>query len=347
MKKVSGAFMNNLRYVCLIFVVTFGLITIIGSGGGGGGGGGSSSDSTGDTSNGQITITFPTSESSYTEYCNSVDLSGEAFISPTWSRCCTGSAEDTGVTVTWENRTTGESGNASQRVDICYLLFSPYLCDHTWSVSVPLILGDNFIVVTASDPAGETGKDSITVVKPEYTYCISGKVVNMNGRPLGTSVSDIDLHLSGENIDEDAIVYANGSYEIGCIPNGSYTLTPTSPMDYTFEPEYHTIVINGSDVSEINFVGDGYFISGRVKDENDIGMSSVMIDLSSNGSKIFHVYTHNTDKGYYEVAVPNGTYTLTPLYIDFYPHYIFTPKNATVTVNDEDVINVNFLAKLN
>jgi len=30
----------------------------------------------------------------------------------------------------------------------------------------------------------------------------------MNGQPLGTFVSDIDLLLSGENIDEDAIVYA-------------------------------------------------------------------------------------------------------------------------------------------
>ncbi len=342
MKKARNGFINYLRAFCLIIVITFGLAAIVGSGGGGGSG-----DNTGDTSNGLITIVYPTSESSYTEYCNSVDLSGEAFISPTWSRCCTGSAEDTGVTVTWENKTTGESGNASQHVDICYFFMTPHLCDHTWNASVPLTLGDNLIVVTASDPAGKTGNDSITVAKPEYTYCISGKVVNVNGQPLGTFVSDIDLHLSGENIDEDAMVYADGSYGIACIPNGSYTLTPTSPMDYTFEPEYHTIVINGSDVSEINFVADGYFISGRVKDENDIGISNVRIDFSSNDSIISHVYTHAIDKGYYEVVVPNGTYTLTPLYIDFLLHYTFTPENITVTVNNEDVINVNFLAKLN
>ena len=41
MKKASSAFMSNLRYVLLIFVITFGLISIIGSGGGSSGASGS------------------------------------------------------------------------------------------------------------------------------------------------------------------------------------------------------------------------------------------------------------------------------------------------------------------
>jgi len=341
MKKIKSG-PNILRFICLCSVIAFGLMTIVGSGGGGGGGG-SSGDNTGDTSNELITINYPASESSYTEYCNFVNLSGEAFISPTWSRCCTGSAEDTGVTVIWENKTTGESGNASQYIDICGLL-TPFLCNHTWDASVPLILGDNFIVVTASDPAGETGNDSITVTKPEYTYYISGNVTNTDGRALGIFVTDIELQLSDENIEQGCKVSVDGRYAFACIPNGSYTITPISPMGYTFEPEYRTVVINGSDVSEINFVGDGYFISGQVKDENNSGISDVRIDLSSNDSTIFYAYTN--DNGSYEIAAPNGTFTLTPHDVSiFLPTYTFTPENVTVTVNDEDVINVNFLAK--
>ena len=37
MKKVKNELINNLRYICLIVVVAFGLIGIVGSGGGGGG----------------------------------------------------------------------------------------------------------------------------------------------------------------------------------------------------------------------------------------------------------------------------------------------------------------------
>ena len=37
MKKVKNELSNNLRYICLIVVIAFGLIGIVGSGGGGGG----------------------------------------------------------------------------------------------------------------------------------------------------------------------------------------------------------------------------------------------------------------------------------------------------------------------
>jgi len=324
-----------LRYLCISCVILFGVISIIGSGGGGGE---SSGDNTSEINNGWITIDYPTSESSFTTNCNGVYLSGEAFISPTWWRCCSGSAEDTGVTVTWENTSTGESGSASQDVDICGLL-SYFLCDHTWNASVSLRLGDNHIVVTASDPAGNTGSDSITVTKPIYTYYISGSVTNADGKALGIKVTDIDLHLSGENLETGAKVSVDGSYGIACIPNGTYTLTATSSMGYTFEPEFQTVVITGSDVSEINFIGNVHFIYGWVRYENDTGVSDSRIDLSSNDSTIFTVYTD--DNGYYEVAAPNGTYIITPHILN--PDYTISPTNATVTVDNKDVME-NFLA---
>src|SRR5256885_7527136 len=61
---------------------------------------------------GFISIDSP-ADSTYTTEFDSVYLSGSAFISPASSRCCSFSASDTGVTVTWTS-STGESGGADQ-----------------------------------------------------------------------------------------------------------------------------------------------------------------------------------------------------------------------------------------
>lgn len=304
-----------------------------------GGGGGDSGDYTGDESGGLITIYNPTSESSYTEYCNSVNLRGEAFISSTWSRCCSGSAEDTGVTVTWENKATGESVNATQYVRTCYLFGTPLLCDHTWRASVPLTLGDNDIVVTAYDPA-KMGQDSITVTKPEYTYYISGEVVNPNGIGLGWHGAWIEMHITGENMDKFGATSLDGSYGLACIPNGSYTITPRSDLDYDFEPESHAVFVNSGDVSGVDFVAEAYIISGYIRRENGTGVSGISVELSD--TDLSASYPGTDDEGFYRFAVPNATYTITPH--DWWGFYTFNPPSTTLTIDSEDVINTNFTA---
>jgi hypothetical protein len=303
--------------------------------------GGGSGNYTGDDSSGLITIDNPTSESSYTEYCNSVHLEGEAFISSTWSRCCSGSAEDTGVTVTWENKATGEIGNATQYVRICYLFGTPFLCDHLWKASVPLTLGENFIVVTASDPAGKRGNDSITVTKPEYTYYISGEVVNPNGIGLGWHGAWIEMHITGENIDKFGATSLDGSYGLACIPNGSYTITPRSNLDYNFEPESQVVFVNSGNVSGVDFVAEAYIISGYIRRENGTGVSGISVKLSDTDLSVS--YPSTDDEGFYRFAVPNGTYAITP-YEWWLPVYIFNPPSTTVTIDSDDVTNVNFTA---
>jgi hypothetical protein len=97
-------------------------------------------------------------------YPDEAYLNGEAFISPTWYRCCSGSAEDTGVTVTWTNLTTNTTGPASQFVTYnCVPLIGCYLSDHYWSAYVPIVAGNNRIRVTASDPSGNVGNAEVTV----------------------------------------------------------------------------------------------------------------------------------------------------------------------------------------
>jgi len=85
-----------------------------------------------------VTITIPTTNSSYTTTNSTIDLGGSA------------SDSTSGVSaVTWNNDK-GGSGIASGITG--------------WSISnISLASGDNLITVTASDNAGNTGEDTITV----------------------------------------------------------------------------------------------------------------------------------------------------------------------------------------
>lgn len=102
-------------------------------------------------------------ETSATE-SSSAGIWGTAFVSPNHWRCCTGKASDTGVTVTWINSTTGVSDNARQFPRYVPFFFQYVLLGtQDWSATIPLVVGDNVITATATDPGGNLGRATITV----------------------------------------------------------------------------------------------------------------------------------------------------------------------------------------
>jgi len=93
---------------------------------------------TGDTALPTITITGPTSSSSYSTRSQSITVSGT-------------SSDNVGVTrVSWTN-TAGGSGTATGTTN--------------WSVEIPLQQGTNAITITATDAAGNLGIDTLSVSK--------------------------------------------------------------------------------------------------------------------------------------------------------------------------------------
>lgn len=329
-----------MRYPSVSALIIAMIALLAGCGGGGGGGGGAVPGPTG----GWVTITSPSDTGQAATSCNAVSLGGEAFISSDYYRCCTGSADDTGVAVTWENLVTGASGAAAQSVRICYLFGTPYLCDHTWSASVPLVLGDNIIKVTAADPGGTGGTDTITVYKPEYSYTVSGVLSTYEGIGLGYFQSGVELQLTG-GLDLTAIPSSAGTvgqYQFTCIPDGSYTVEPvTSSFNYVFAPDFHAFSVAGQDVSNLDFKTDAYAVAGTITYETS-GLpvdSGVKVELTD-GSASWYWYVQ--PGGVYSYAVPSGTYTITPSAL-FCPGCTFTPASRTVDIIDSSVPGLDFV----
>lgn len=103
---------------------------------------------------GWVEIQVPTTACTYAAAGTTLALSGTAFVSPTWWHCC---PADAGVTVTWRNSATSESGTATSTVT------GGITWTHEWSAMVPISSGSNAITITAADPSGKTGTKTLTV----------------------------------------------------------------------------------------------------------------------------------------------------------------------------------------
>ena len=107
---------------------------------------------------GWVRITYPTEDPTYVTPYDSIYLKGRAFVSPGWYTCC---PPNPAVTVTWLNAATSTSGQATSNAYLSDPFFRVIV--HEWSASINLALGANSITLTATDPGGNMGTDSITV----------------------------------------------------------------------------------------------------------------------------------------------------------------------------------------
>jgi hypothetical protein len=313
------------------------LFLLAGCGGGGGGG-----DEPPLPSGGWVTITSPTDEPTFTDYCNEAYLSGEAFISPDWSAVGFDGTVITGVTVTWFNAATGGSGTATQQASICYFMTTPYPCDNTWRAAVPMAVGSNQITVTASDPSGRTGTDTITINHPEPSFSVSGTVRTEAGVGLSFRESQLDLTLSDGSTTRRTVTSIDGSYQFSCARSGvPYSVTPSSPIAYEFTPPQQVVQVLNADLSDVDFTTPAWFISGRVLLESGGGVPGILVQVSGTGTVVSQLTDHS---GSYRLALPNGTYTLWAS--DFWGYYTLSPDGwvSPVLINSADVTEQNFLA---
>ena len=285
-----------------------------------------------------ISITSPTTDPTFSQVCSSELLLGSMGLgtSAKFSPVTVKGEELTGVRVTWMNAATGVSGQARQNAFSCTIFDIPLICDLTWGNIIPLVLGDNRITVTATDTAtGGASTATITIKKPILTFTVSGSFLSHLGIPPGFTNSTLDITGVGTNGSHfDNIVEPTGSYALSCVPDGIYTLTPSSTINYNFSPANRSVIVDGADVPEQNFTAPAFLVSGSVTlANNGGGFESQGITLSGSSSVATAV---TASDGSYSFLVPNGTYTLTPA-----PQT--TPPSRTVTVNNTDMPAQDFV----
>jgi hypothetical protein len=287
-----------------------------------------------------ISITLPTTDPTVSEVCNSELLSGDAGFGTSPS-CCTGTTEElTGVKVTWTNATSGTSGQAFQSVQFCPIFM---FCDHTWRATVPLVLCENLIRVTASDTAtGAANTDTLTINKPALTYTASGTLRTVDQIGVGHFESGVTLQLSGDAA--NSIIPSSrsqaGNYAVSCLLNGNYTITPTTTntFNYLFQPASHSFTVVGADVIDLDFQTTAYTVTGMISNTIGSPIGNRTVKISSGG---IAWSSSQGETGTYRFVVPNGTYTVTPD-----PSCItctFTPPTRTIVVNNASVSGQDFV----
>ncbi len=346
---------------CLVTVVA--LFALAGCGGGSGGSGPTVTEANA----GWITVDPPPTTTTDSAFFL---LKGSAFISPDYYHCCSGSAGDTGVTVSWYDPASGMSGTAEQFAETCYFLWSPYVCNHTWAVSVPVALGGNAITVTASDPGTNTASASVQVtrvadvtpptIKSVYPAAGAPAVPRDLPTPIYavfseamSSIAPSALTLTGPG--NQAIP---GTFSAGLI-SPRYSYGQQAYTSVTFRPladltscTTYTVTISGgiTDYAGGNPMGavytwsftTGVSVGGYVRSANGYPQSNISVSIEASGTG-WHNNTSTNADGFYRFAVPpNDTYTVTPS--DFWCNTCsFTPASLTVPVGAADVLSQDFI----
>ena len=124
-----------------------------------------------------------------------------------------------------------------------------------------------------------------------------------------------------------------GNYSFSGLADGTYTVTP-SDSGIAFGPGSQTVTINGAHNLAVNFTSGvpTYAVSGTIS-----GGPGIAVSLA--GTTIAPATT-DASGNYIFSAVPNGTYTVTPIGAGF----AISPLSRSITVNGANVGAVNFTA---
>jgi len=179
-------------------------------------------------------------------------------------------------------------------------------------------------------------------------WYIQGVTLNLTGQATASTTS----------IGNGNLADRNGYYTFSGLANGSYTVTP-SLYGYTFNPPSITVLVNGFNKTDVNFVAtqnQTYGISGDVIFQDLYGGSPVNVTILAyvNG-----VYAGQNDltwqrnysfSGFYSgdvVTLTASGYTGGMGGAGGGAYSVFTPASYTITIGNSNVILANFTCSSN
>lgn len=170
---------------------------------------------------------------------------------------------------------------------------------------------------------------------PGGIFSISGNV-SFNGLPL----SNVNVLLTNGTDNFNTTTNIGGSFTIAGITNGNYTVT-FEKNGYNFTPKNINVTINNANVNNVNSIATLapiFKISGKINNQLGLPVANVTVNLSGTSNQ-----TVTTDSsGVFTFAgLTNGNYTVTPTRAG----YIFTPSSLSITIDGNDVTNLNFIQR--
>ena len=164
---------------------------------------------------------------------------------------------------------------------------------------------------------------------PTQSYSVSGTISPVAGGSAAT------VTLSG-TASATTTADSSGSYTFTGLANGTYTVTP-SHSGYTLTPGSRTAVVNGANVTGIDFTATAqtFGISGTISPA--AGGSGATLTLSGAASA---TTTANSSGNYAFSGLANGTYAVTPSRTG----YTFSPSVQPATLNGANISGLNFTA---
>ncbi len=164
------------------------------------------------------------------------------------------------------------------------------------------------------------------------SYGIAGTVTSSGAALAGATIT----LTGGASTTSDA----NGNYSFTGIANGSYAVT-AAKTGYTFSPSGLTALVNGANVTGMNFtataLGTSHAISGTVSGDTLSGVTITVTGAATASA------TTDGSGNYSVTGLYDGSYTVTPSKTG----YTFNPASSAVTVSGANIAGKNFVAAAN
>lgn len=161
---------------------------------------------------------------------------------------------------------------------------------------------------------------------PAPTYSISGTVTDWEGAAL----SGVLLTLTGGYT---ATTDGTGAYTIANVPAGSYTLTPTK-TGVTFNPVSAAVTVSTANVTGEDFQEQVWVVDGTITDWAGANLSGVLVSVTGDKTSSDTTVANGT----YGLALPDGSYTLTPTKAGV----TFNPASTAVVVSGASQLGKDF-----
>lgn len=280
---------------------------------------------------GDVVITDPTSDDSYTTLSDKVTLLG--------------SRRPSVSSVDWSNLSTNATGTGMvlDYPDECFF-FGFYPCTkYYWGATIPLQHGENVIKIFANG----SWADSITVTRTP-AFDVSGAITFNGAGQLNIKATLVDAADPARTF--TAYTDQAGSYRFTLITAGTYSLTPADAC-YTFSPACRDVTVLSADTGSMDFsiVAKPYAtVSGRVTwTSTGSGAYGAAVKLTSQTTLAeAGTATANPDGFFTFTCVPDGLYSVAVI-----PGFqgltlAGTPASISVEVSGQDRTNIDFQASL-